>query len=139
MTTTCGDVSEHAHFSYVYLFTLIVFFQVTGCQKALRHLHDMMFNQSPLRTEPQICNNFARKSIRGFFHDFMSDGIDGSLLYEHDIEMNFGLCRWAQYVPHVTAAPSRVSAFERVWDRGSRTPIPQFLHTLHTLPSLLFT
>lgn len=29
----------------------------------------------------------------------MSDGIDGSLLYEHDIEMNFGLCRWAQYVP----------------------------------------
>ena len=28
----------------------------------------------------------------------MSDGIDGSLLYEHDIEMNFGLCRWAQYV-----------------------------------------
>lgn len=28
----------------------------------------------------------------------MSDGIDGSLLYEHDISMNFGLCRWAQYI-----------------------------------------
>jgi len=70
----------------------------TGCQRALRHLHKMMFNQSPLETEPQICNNFARKSIRGFFHDFMSNGIDGSILSEHSISMNFGLCRWAQYV-----------------------------------------
>jgi hypothetical protein len=58
----------------------------------------MMFNQSPLETEPQVCNNFARKSIRGFFHDFMSNGIDGSILSEHDIGHNFGLCRWAQYI-----------------------------------------
>jgi hypothetical protein len=61
-------------------------------------MHKMMFNQSPLETEPQICNNFARKSIRGFFHDFMSNGIDGSILSEHHLSMNFGLCRWAQYV-----------------------------------------
>ena len=90
----------------------------SGCQRALRHLHKMMFNQSPEQTEPQVCNNFARKSIRGFFHDFMSNGenyppfrcpavllsnglgpgIDGSILSEHDISINFGLCRWAQYV-----------------------------------------
>eukprot|EP00931_Biecheleriopsis_adriatica_P080862 TRINITY_DN54202_c0_g1_i1.p1 TRINITY_DN54202_c0_g1~~TRINITY_DN54202_c0_g1_i1.p1 ORF type:complete len:231 (+),score=20.42 TRINITY_DN54202_c0_g1_i1:57-695(+) len=48
--------------------------------------------------EPQVCNNFARKSIRGFFHDFMSNGIDGSILSEHNISINFGLCRWAQYI-----------------------------------------
>jgi len=66
-----------------------------SCRSALRHLHEMMFNKPP---SPQICNNFARKSIRGFFHDFMSNAIDGSILAEHDISMNFGLCRWAQYV-----------------------------------------
>ena len=70
----------------------------SGCQSALRHLHAMMFNQSPKMTEPQICNNFARKSVRGFFHDFMSNQIDGSILSEHHIGINFGLCRWAQYV-----------------------------------------
>ena len=72
----------------------------SGCQQALRHLHKMMFNQSPEMTEPQVCNNFARKSIRGFFHDFMSNAIDGSILSssEHHIAMNFGLCRWAQYI-----------------------------------------
>ena len=69
-----------------------------SCQTALRHLHVMMFNQSPLQTEPQVCNNFARKSVRGFFHDFMSNGIDGSILTEHDLAHNFGLCRWAQYI-----------------------------------------
>ena len=69
-----------------------------SCQSALRHLHRMMFSQSPGMTEPQVCNNFARKSIRGFFHDFMSHGIDGSILSECNISINFGLCRWTQYV-----------------------------------------
>ena len=73
-----------------------------------------MFNQSPLQTEPQICNNFARKSIRGFFHDFMSNGIDGSILSEHDLSMNFGMCRWAQYInvlsDHTTCDPGSIVA-----------------------------
>jgi hypothetical protein len=69
-----------------------------SCRAALRHLHAMMFNQSPQEGEPQVCNNFARKSIRGFFHDFMSNGIEGSILAEHHLAHNFGLCRWAQYV-----------------------------------------
>eukprot|EP00937_MAST-01D_sp_MAST-1D-sp2_P004557 g4557.t1 len=68
------------------------------CKLALRHVHKMMFNQSPAESEPQVCNNFARKSIRGFFHDFMSNGIEGSILAEHHLAHNFGLCRWAQYV-----------------------------------------
>ena len=67
----------------------------SNCRSALRHLHEMMFNKPPSK---QICNNFARKSIRGFFHDFMSNAIDGSVLGEHDVSMNFGLCRWTQYV-----------------------------------------
>merc|ERR1719424_115845 len=46
----------------------------------------------------QVCNNFARKSVRGFFHDQMSNAIDGSILDENEIQHNFGLCRWAQYV-----------------------------------------
>jgi hypothetical protein len=71
---------------------------VTNCKAALRHLHAMMFNQSPEMTEPQVCNNFARKSVRGIFHDFMSNAVDGSILSEHDVSMNFGLCRWAQYI-----------------------------------------
>jgi hypothetical protein len=28
----------------------------------------------------------------------LGPGIDGSILSEHDISINFGLCRWAQYV-----------------------------------------
>ena len=36
--------------------------------------------------------------VRGFFHDFMSSQIEGSILSEHNISINFGLCRWAQYV-----------------------------------------
>lgn len=72
----------------------------TGCRSALRHLHAMMFNKSPQTTAgpEQVCNNFARKSVRGFFHDFMSNQIDGSILSEHNISINFGLCRWTQYV-----------------------------------------
>ncbi len=66
-----------------------------GCQGALRHLHAMMFKNN--FTEQQ-CNNFALKSVRGFFHDFMSSAIDGSLLGELDLPMNVGLCRWSQYV-----------------------------------------
>jgi hypothetical protein len=73
------------------------------CRSALRHLEKMMFGTPPntntgnTNTE-QVCNNFARKSIRGFFHDFMSKGIDGSVLDEHDLSMNVGLCRWSQYI-----------------------------------------
>ena len=38
----------------------------TGCQSALRHLHAMMFTHSPeTRFDGQVCNNFARKSVRG--------------------------------------------------------------------------
>ena len=38
----------------------------TGCQGALRHLHAMMFTHSPeTRFDGQVCNNFARKSVRG--------------------------------------------------------------------------
>merc|ERR1719409_2010363 len=46
----------------------------------------------------QQCNNFALKSIRGFFHDFMSSSIDGSILGELDTHINVGLCRWSQYI-----------------------------------------
>ena len=28
----------------------------------------------------------------------MSNQIDGSILSEHDLQINFGLCRWAQYI-----------------------------------------
>lgn len=60
-----------------------------GCRRALRHLHRMMFaDEDPVFAgvfdtvddEAQVCNNFARKSVRGFFHDFMSNHIDGSVL-----------------------------------------------------------
>ena len=66
-----------------------------GCQSALRHLHAMMFTAD--KTQQQ-CNNFALKSVRAFFHDYMSSAIDGSLLSEMDVEMNVGLCRFSQYV-----------------------------------------
>ena len=55
-------------------------------------------NGQPLQSENQICNNFARKSVRGFFHDFMSSAIDGSILAETNVSINFGLCRWSQCV-----------------------------------------
>ena len=35
---------------------------------------------------------------RGFFHDYMSSYIDGSILHENHIHMNMGLCRWTQCV-----------------------------------------
>eukprot|EP01035_Chromulina_nebulosa_P026882 gene26883-35260_t len=66
-----------------------------GCQSALRHLHAMMFTANETQ---QQCNNFALKSVRAFFHDYMSCAIDGSLLSEMDVEMNVGLCRFSQYV-----------------------------------------
>mmetsp|Transcript_20821 Transcript_20821/g.28650 ORF Transcript_20821/g.28650 Transcript_20821/m.28650 type:complete len:638 (-) Transcript_20821:879-2792(-) len=66
-----------------------------GCQSALRHLQTMMFRPSGVE---QQCNNFALKSIRAFFHDYMSSAIDGSLLSEMAVEMNVGLCRFSQYV-----------------------------------------
>lgn len=76
---------------------------LTNCRVALRHLHHMMFVKPPSKDgnynhNEQICNNFSRKSIRGFFHDYMSNGIDGSILDEHSVHMNFGLCRWSQYI-----------------------------------------
>lgn len=67
-----------------------------GCQSALRHLDAMMFKEPS--SGPQECNNFALKSIRGYFHDLMSSYIDGSILHENNITMNTGLCRWTQYV-----------------------------------------
>lgn len=66
-----------------------------NCRRALRHLDAMLFNSDPSQQE---CNNFALKSIRGFFHDHMSAGIEGSILHENHVEMNVGLCRWTQYV-----------------------------------------
>ena len=68
---------------------------VQGCRSALKHLHTMMFTQDPKKQE---CNNFALKSVRGFFHDYMTTDIEGSVLSENDLEMNVGLCRWTQYV-----------------------------------------
>eukprot|EP00940_MAST-03C_sp_MAST-3C-sp2_P002238 g2238.t1 len=46
----------------------------------------------------QQCNNFALKSIRAYFHDYMSDGVEGSVLNENDLDMNVGLCRYTQYL-----------------------------------------
>ena len=51
--------------------------------------------QPPGDDADQVCNNFARKSIRGYFHDFMSGGVDGSILSELNVVINHGLCRWA--------------------------------------------
>jgi len=65
------------------------------CQSALKHLEKMMFKED---SSQQMCNNFALKSVRAFFHDYMSVHIDGSLLWENEIEMNIGLCRYTQYV-----------------------------------------
>ena len=36
--------------------------------------------------------------MRGFFHDYMSHAVEGSILSEHHMRINFGLCRWAQYI-----------------------------------------
>lgn len=68
---------------------------VGNCRSALRHLQEMMFKEDGTA---QVCNNFARKSIRGFFHDQMSNHIDGSILSEGHVQHNFGLCRWSQYM-----------------------------------------
>ena len=68
---------------------------VSNCRSALRHLYEMMYGPEG---QKRVCNNFARKSIRGFFHDQMSNYIDGSILSEGDIQHNFGLCRWNQYI-----------------------------------------
>jgi len=75
---------------------------MSNCRSALRHLEQMMIgsppNSSGADSSEQVCNNFARKSIRGFFHDYMSKGIEGSVLDENNVSMNFGLCRWTQYM-----------------------------------------
>ena len=87
-----------------------------GCQAALRHLHVMMFK--PSATE-QVCNNFALKSIRGFFHDSISSWVDGSVLHEGNLGMNTGLCRWSQYIA--------VLADETRCDPGSIITMAAFL------------
>jgi hypothetical protein len=78
-----------------------------NCQHAVRHMYEMMFADPQLPSSfkhgedwpgPQRCNNFARKAVRGFFHDQMSNGAEGSILSEFDLGINFGLCRWGQYV-----------------------------------------
>ena len=66
-----------------------------GCRGALRHLHSMMFRRS---ASQHVCNNFALKSIRGFFHDSVSSWVEGSVLHELGTDMNTGLCRWGQYI-----------------------------------------
>ena len=32
------------------------------------------------------------------FHDYMSHGVEGSILSENHLRINFGLCRWSQYI-----------------------------------------
>lgn len=44
------------------------------------------------------CNNFALKSMRGFFHDVMTSDVDGSILWELDGHFNQGMCKWSQYI-----------------------------------------
>lgn len=68
---------------------------VNGCRQALKHLHLMMFKEDP---NEQQCNNFARKSVQGFFHDFLSSWIEGSVLHELHTDDNKGLCKWGQYI-----------------------------------------
>lgn len=68
---------------------------VQGCRSALRHLVEMMMKENK---DEQVCNNFALKSVRGFFHDYMSSDIEGSVLSENHLDMNVGLCRWTQYI-----------------------------------------
>eukprot|EP00966_Prymnesium_polylepis_P085935 1988777-Prymnesium_polylepis.1 len=36
--------------------------------------------------------------MRGFFHDFETADIEGSILWELHMGFNGGLCRWGQYV-----------------------------------------
>jgi hypothetical protein len=68
---------------------------VNGCRQALKHLHLMMFKEDP---DEQQCNNFARKSVQGFFHDFLSSWIEGSVLHELHTNDNKGLCKWGEYI-----------------------------------------
>ena len=49
--------------------------------------------------------------LQGFFHDLMSNAIDGSVLAEHDLEMNIGLCRWTQCVSCVQVDMTRPFQF----------------------------
>ena len=56
-----------------------------GCRRALRHLHQMMFKANE---NEQECNNFALKSLRGFFHDYMSTDVEGSILSENHLYLH---------------------------------------------------
>lgn len=66
-----------------------------NCRSALRHIVAMLYKGDQTQ---QQCNNFALKAVRGMFHDYMTTAVDGSILEEVGMEMNSGLCRWAQYV-----------------------------------------
>lgn len=68
---------------------------VGGCRTALKHLHAMLYREDP---NEQQCNNFALKSVRGFFHDHMSADIEGSILFELHQSYNVGLCQWSKYI-----------------------------------------
>mmetsp|Transcript_63305 Transcript_63305/g.188530 ORF Transcript_63305/g.188530 Transcript_63305/m.188530 type:complete len:440 (-) Transcript_63305:40-1359(-) len=65
------------------------------CRAALKHMHSLMTHTDP---NEQQCNNFALKFMRGFFHDFETADIEGSILWELHMGFNGGLCRWGQYV-----------------------------------------
>ena len=72
----------------------------------------MMYNATrSAGDEERLCNNFARKAVpprrppppphapgqvRAWFHDVLTGGLDGSILSELDLDMNFGLCRFGQ-------------------------------------------
>ena len=58
-------------------------------------LQEMMLREDESH---QQCNNFALESVRGYFHDYMSTEIEGSILSQNHVEMNVGLCRWSQYI-----------------------------------------
>lgn len=44
------------------------------------------------------CNNFALKSMRGYWHDYQTADIEGSILWEADMAFNQGMCKWTQYI-----------------------------------------
>jgi hypothetical protein len=70
---------------------------VPKCRSALKHLKLMLLRDN---LDEQQCNNFALKSLRGFFHDFMTSDIEGSILWELDKEFNKGCTPCARLHAH---------------------------------------
>ena len=56
------------------------------------------------------CNNFALKSMRGFFHDFESSDIEGSILWEVGATFNLGEQRDLQHDAMNAHALSRLES-----------------------------